>query len=86
MVKTPFNYKFLILKKGVKKDVVAWEYTENRQFMMSVPTQGMISISGLQFNDPQPAWKGAGTAIPVFSLRKGNSFGLTLKRVNRSTA
>ena len=76
MVKTPFNYKFLILKKGVKKDVVAWEYTENRQFMMSVPTQGVIAISGLQFNDPQPAWKGAGTAIPVFSLRSEEDFGV----------
>ena len=76
MVKTPFNYKFLILKKDVKKDVVAWEYTENRQFMMSVPTQGVIAISGLQFNDPQPAWKGAGTAIPVFSLRSEEDFGV----------
>ena len=76
IVKEAFNYKFLILKKGVKKEVVAWEYTENRYFGLQVPADGVISVSGLYFNDPQPAWKGAGTAIPVFSLRSEEDFGV----------
>ena len=75
-VKTPFNYKFLILKKGAKKEVVAWEYSDNRQFLMNVPADTVVEISGMMFNDPQGAWKGAGTAIPVFSLRSEEDFGV----------
>ena len=71
MVRKPFNYKFLILKKGAKKDVVAWEYSENRQFVMSVPVKGVISINGLQFNDPQPAWKAYRTCRTSWRLLPG---------------
>lgn len=36
---------------------------------------GCIVVAGLRFNDSAALWKGAGTAIPVFSIRTDEDFG-----------
>lgn len=70
------EYKFLILKKDTR-EVVAWEDGNNR--ILEIPETGKgenIVFSGLQWNTPLPAWRGAGVAIPVFSLRSETSWGI----------
>ncbi len=71
----PFEYKLFIRKK--KGDIVAWEACNNR--VCSMPQDMMDSIvtfSGIRIANPKPAWKGVGTAIPVFSLRTDEDFGV----------
>ncbi|MDE6489857.1 MAG: 4-alpha-glucanotransferase, partial [Muribaculaceae bacterium] len=71
----PFQYKFLILKKKTGK-VVSWENCENRHFSyMPVDISEAMTVAGLRLADPAAPWKGAGTAIPVFSLRSNEDFG-----------
>ena len=72
----PFEYKFLILKKDTL-ELVAWEGGNNR-FYNYTPAQRneVMTISGLRFNNPLSPWRGAGVAIPVFSVRSENDFGV----------
>ena len=71
-----FEYKFLILKKGTK-EVVGWELLDNRIFDLSPATKGeCLLLNGLRFSNPQNNWRGAGVAIPVFSLRSEEDFGV----------
>ena len=76
IVNMPFNYKFLTLKKGVKKNVVSWDSCDNRHFSMNVPNHSVVYLNDLLYKDTQPVWRGAGTAIPVFSLRSEEDFGV----------
>ncbi|MDE6857909.1 MAG: 4-alpha-glucanotransferase, partial [Alistipes sp.] len=72
----PFEYKFLILD-AKSRDVVAWEAGDNRRCECAAPAKGECAVvAGLRFADPQPAWRGAGVAIPVFALRSEKSFGV----------
>lgn len=72
----PFEYKFLIRNKQTG-NVVVWENCANR--VMNVeelnPDQ-VLTIDGLHIANPRYDWKGAGTAIPVFSLRTHGGFGV----------
>ena len=72
----PFRYKFIVMKKESGK-VLAWEGGDNR-VMNIVPEHksSAMVISGLRFNNPRPAWHGAGVAIPVFSVRSNDDFGV----------
>ena len=72
----PFQYKFLIIKKSTKT-VVAWEACDNRicGFVNEDP-EAQIVVDGLRFVNPRNDWKGAGTAIPVFSIRTEEDFGV----------
>lgn len=72
----PFRYKFIVMKKESGK-VLAWEGGDNR-VMNIVPEHksSAMVISGLRFNNPRPAWHGAGVAIPVFSVRSDDDFGV----------
>ena len=72
----PFQYKFLIIKKKTK-EAVAWEATDNRicGFINEEP-DAQIVVDGLRFVNPRNDWKGAGTAIPVFSIRTEEDFGV----------
>lgn len=76
-IDAPFEYKFLILKKENHK-VVAWENCNNRYFDPTPYKLGKVLtfITLHEFNNPLPNWKGAGTAIPVFSLRSNEDFGV----------
>ena len=75
-INEPFQYKFLILKKETK-EVVAWEEMDNRicGFIKENP-MCQIVVDGLRFANPRNDWKGAGTAIPVFSIRSEEDFGV----------
>ncbi len=72
----PFDYKFVILKKD-SLEIVAWEAGSNRYFNYT-PTQKneVMVVSGLRFNNPLAPWRGAGVAIPVFSVRSEEDFGV----------
>ena len=76
-IDAPFEYKFLILKKDTH-EVVAWENCNNRYFnpLDYKIGQGLTFMTLHAFNNPMPNWKGAGTAIPVFSLRTDEDFGV----------
>lgn len=70
-----FEYKFLILKKA-DRSVVAWEAIDNRRFTLDATRRdGVVMLNGLRFVSPLAKWKGAGVAIPVFSLRSDDDFG-----------
>ncbi len=73
---TPFEYKFVILKKD-SREAVAWETIDNRRcgFVNENP-KSQIVVDGLRFASPRNNWKGAGTAIPVFSIRSEEDFGV----------
>ena len=75
-LKTPVEYKFVILKKDTH-EVVAWEAGNNRYFNYT-PAQKheVMVVAGLRFNNPLAPWRGAGVAIPVFSVRSENDFGV----------
>ena len=75
-IKTPFEYKFVILKKDTL-EAVAWEATNNRVCGFEDEKSGtQIVVEGLRFANPRDHWKGAGTAIPVFSIRSEEDFGV----------
>ena len=70
------EYKFLLLDKETG-NIVAWENRDNRVFTnKGLKNNEMVIVSGLTFANPQPNWRGAGTAIPVFSLRSADDFGV----------
>ena len=75
-VKKPFEYKFLIINRHTGA-VVAWEGRENRRFDLSpFCTDEAMVVGGMRFVNPLQPWRGAGTAIPVFSLRSNEDFGV----------
>ena len=75
-LKDSFEYKFVILKKDTL-DVVAWEMRNNHRMELA-PYRGYdhIVVSGMRFVNPLQPWKCAGTAIPTFSVRTEEDFGV----------
>ncbi|MDE5979239.1 MAG: 4-alpha-glucanotransferase, partial [Muribaculaceae bacterium] len=70
------EYKFLILKKN-NSDVVCWEGCDNRRLTVAPATKGeSLAVAGMRFVNPKTPWRGAGVAIPVFSLRSEEDFGV----------
>ena len=72
----PLEYKFVLYDKAEGR-VVAWEDNPNRRQADPQLAAGEALVVGdrhVRFS--LPAWKGAGTAIPVFSLRSEGSFGV----------
>lgn len=75
-LKIPFEYKFLILNKE-DKSVIGWEAMNNRIYGIHTALPGtQVVIDGTRFRNPCENWKGAGTAIPVFSIRSESDFGV----------
>ncbi len=75
-LKILFEYKFLILKKDTR-EVKGWEYINNRVYgIRPESATEQVVIDGIRFANPKENWKGAGTAIPVFSIRTENDFGV----------
>ena len=75
-LKAPLEYKFLIIKSSTG-DVVAWENRDNRQ--ISALANGynrFVQVDAGVVASPLPMWRGAGTAIPVFSIRTEEDFGV----------
>ena len=71
-----FEFKFVGLDD--EEDVTPlWENGENRKVTLPPMEQGEVVVYELQQADfPIYPWKGAGTVIPVFSLRSEGSFGV----------
>lgn len=72
----PVEYKFVLYKKSEQR-VVAWESNPNRY--LSGQKKGIddtLVIGDRYVYFDLPAWKGAGVAVPVFSLRSEGSFGV----------
>ena len=74
-VKATFEYKFVIVDTKTRRPIV-WEEGPNH-FFAEIPAAG----SCLEIADAAPVfktrpWRGAGVAVPVFSLRSEDSFGV----------
>lgn len=71
-----FQFKFAILSRKTG-ELLAWEGGENRSLTLQ-PTEpnSAILCTGMRFNDQRPHWRGAGVAIPVFSVRSDDDMGV----------
>jgi 4-alpha-glucanotransferase len=70
----PLYYKYGIYNYK-KSEFVSYESGDNRIIASGMPNSITVLHDGF-VNIPYNAWKGAGIAIPVFSLRSANSFGV----------
>ena len=67
-------YKLVVVGRGEVRPLL-WEEGENRRW--STPAgDGFLVDASLQPRFPERRWRSAGTAIPVFSLRSRESFGV----------
>lgn len=72
----PFEYKFAIYNPATA-EVRRWEDCNNRIFgIRTTQSTEAVIIEGLRFVSHGHSWKGAGTAIPVFSIRTEEDFGV----------
>ena len=75
-LKYPLEYKFILYNKQEKK-ADCWEKNPNRYLAdPELKTNETLVISDRYVYFDIPAWKGAGIAIPVFSLKSEKSFGV----------
>ncbi|MBD5261782.1 MAG: 4-alpha-glucanotransferase [Bacteroides sp.] len=75
-IRLPFEYKFVILdrKTRMPRD---WEARDNRRLdFFPKGEESVLVFDGMRFENPRKTWKGAGTAIPVFSLRSHEDAGV----------
>lgn len=74
-VSRKFEYKFLIADRRTLTPVM-WEEGPNRTWN-DIPGQGEhVAEAAAYPRFPERRWRGAGTAIPVFSLRSEEDFGV----------
>ncbi len=69
------EYKFVVLDEATGA-IVAWEGGDNRRVGIRPAVTSATVIAGMRLINTLPKWKGAGTAIPVFSLRSKDDFGV----------
>ena len=69
------EFKFVIID-ATSGAVVAWERGENNRIKIEKVAKGCVVVGSLRPQFDQPQWRGAGVAIPVFSLRSEQSFGV----------
>jgi len=69
-----FEYKYVVYDK-LTDQIVDIEYGENRH-VWGVEKGVVVMQHDRHFRRTQPRWKGAGVAIPVFSLRTNEGFGI----------
>ena len=75
-LKFPLEYKFILYHKEEKK-ADCWANNPNRYLAdPELKTNETLVISDRYAYFDIPVWKGAGIAIPVFSLKSENSFGV----------
>lgn len=68
------QYKFLLVDAAGNE--VVWEGCDNRVLGIKPNLKVSTIVAGMRFVNPLTPWKGAGTAIPVFSLRSNEDFGV----------
>jgi 4-alpha-glucanotransferase len=71
-----FEYKYAIYDQKEKK-FLEWESGDNRYFNRgNTKNNHFYFKTDIKFRYPYGLWRGAGVAIPVFSLRTNNSWGV----------
>ena len=76
ILRLPVEYKFVVVDKSTRR-IVAWEEGDNRRLPLWVERAGeTIVVNGGHLRLFRPLWKGAGVAVPVFSLRSESSWGI----------
>lgn len=70
-----FRYKFVIVDSR-NGEAVSWERGNDNRFEVRADSSESIVADSLRPEFDLPAWRGAGVAIPVFSLRSERSFGV----------
>ena len=71
-----FEFKFIVVDSEQDFTPI-WETCENRSIQLPEIAKGQVVVYELsQAWFPIHAWKGAGTVIPIFSLRSEGSFGV----------
>ena len=71
-----FEYKFVLIDKATRS-CITWEQGENRRIDLSQLPEGFsVAVRDLYFHSTTRRWRGSGTAIPVFSLRSNDDFGI----------
>lgn len=73
------EFKFVILEKDAANNLglFAWEPGDNRTLYIDPYSDVTLRVlRTYTLRDPQEHWRGAGVAIPVFSLRSKKSFGI----------
>ena len=71
----PMEYKFVIVDSKTKA-IKQWEDGPNHFFGEVPPKDTQLIIADLQPKFPTEPWRGAGVAVPVFSLKTEESFGV----------
>ena len=74
-VTEPFAYKVIVADRNTLVPV-AWEEGENRWFGAIPQKDELVVEADIRASFGGRNWKGAGTAIPVFSLRTEDDFGV----------
>lgn len=71
------NYKYVILSRS-SAEVTTWEEGPNRQLPLPdhMAEESLYIVNDVHFRYPVGNWKGAGVAVPIFSLRSDESFGV----------
>jgi len=70
----PVEYKYLLVD-STTDEVLSWEEGSNRRISF-IDSEVFTIRNDEHFTRTIPAWKGAGVAIPVFSLRSEEGFGI----------
>ena len=68
------EYKYLLVDAD-SDEIIDWEYGLNRR-IQQLDYSALNIINDDHFNRTLPSWKGAGVAIPIFSLRSEEGFGV----------
>jgi 4-alpha-glucanotransferase len=74
-LKNSQEYKFVIVRQS-DNEVVKWEDGENRKFPSDLSFKEVYVENSIAFRYSFYNYKGTGVAIPVFSLRSNDSFGI----------
>ncbi|MDR2955825.1 MAG: 4-alpha-glucanotransferase [Prevotella sp.] len=77
LIEIPLQYKLAIYDTNLNK-IDSWEEGANRILLPCNPTDSPASVKkeSLIYRRAEMNWKAAGVAIPVFSLRSEDSFGI----------
>ena len=76
LINFPLEYKFILYDKK-EQHAVAWENNPNRYMAdPQISANETLAVGDRYVHFALPDWKGAGVAVPIFSLRSEKSFGV----------
>lgn len=73
-INVPFEYKFIATSNN--QEPLFWSTGGNKQWQRMPTAQEGLVLPDVEAHFEQPNFRLAGTAIPIFSLRSNNSFGV----------